>query len=125
MKRVFATALLGVNFLLATTITLPYLSEEILLEGFNNGNILEIPAGITLPLSFGSDCLHLNGTREELSVTFDQKFFIRFEENDLLFSQDLLSWKPMSTFFTGSLGLMTSDIPNELSLNLQIYKRLE
>jgi hypothetical protein len=95
------------------------ITEE-LLNGKLPHLILECSEGTTLPLNILLSGQYLELESTELppyTLKIVKTCYLKFIEEDVVFSSDLKEWKNFQQFFTGTIGL---SLENRTALNLNI-----
>ena len=92
-----------------------------LAEGNLEEAVVEVPAGVILPLRIRctGSLLAVEGASPAYQVKVLQTCFFKRSGEGLLFSHDLLEWKEVEQFFTGAIGLSYSQTGVELQFSLE------
>ncbi len=85
--------------------------------------ILEFPMGYQLPLwiFIEGDLLSLN-TENALFITINDTFYLKYEDDSITLSSDLMIWKNFLDFTTGDIGF--SIVPDEYGFQVFITGNL-
>ncbi len=106
------------------------MSQESLMEYFSgiNGNVvLECSEGMNLPfnLNLYGDFLRIESEEYKDSIRVLKTCYMRFVDNNFIFSLDLQSWHEFSEFFSGvfSVGIDTNEGTPKIGVNIELNQK--